>query len=299
MNLEDVKQSLIRGKFNKDMKIIYTERDLDRIFFEDPSNHEAFMKIRTDYANDESSIKDLLIFLICISHKIKLKKEYLPSHKIIHEFFICEHEKEFKGLFLNLDGLREIFLDDILTSEEIKINIVLEFIDKYPMDNECIEYLIDNSTVGIFDTSVDFDIMSYETFPLNNTLKLSDIKYKPLILEGLIKNNKLKIKDDNFNSLILYCLFNNEEKMLDIVLKYESKIPTDKININKNINYFSSNTYERVRMLVNSSMPKYILVTSLEKISSLEGFDDFLKNNYDLIIKRCNKEAVNYVKNRV
>lgn len=302
MNLQDVKQLLIEEKFNETIEVTYNEQDVFDVFNKSLRFYSIYDYFKNNYVYDKISMKRLIVFLICIYNEIKLKKEHLPPHQFIDDFI----RDKFDGKNQRLQSYQ--FIDDYLmrltkidNDSQINAIVVVKFIKKYPMEDECIEYLLDNSDVGILYVSniVVFGNNSLDVY----YLQLSDVLHNDTILEGLIKRDKLKVDDEYFKSLLHYCLFANLQHILDVILKYESNIEADKLDSS----VFTHQTYSNMMAkrwsahfdAANFPSKSNLTVESLEKISHLEGFDDFLRNNYDLIIEHCNEEVVNYVKSYV
>lgn len=280
MSLEEVKQSLIDGTF---------EIKLDEI--REFSNEEAFQVIGEDYHQPFIEMKkkkyyqplmfQLIIFLICLSNNIELKQEYCHSYNIQDDFVSrymkkrCISEENIIFM-LNRPSCfwQSIF---IIFKRAWKMNI------KFPFNAGLIRAIVRNKVNEkfkdyLFDNSKPCDLDSL-------------LEYEDFVLDEMLKRDKVAIKTNFTKCIFIYCLIFRYYKIIDIALKHKTCICPDRFDVTAFIMSRSHRNHFQGSISFNISLDY------LEKLSSLENFDDFLKNNYKFFTEDCNQEVMDYINN--
>lgn len=293
MDLKRIKRLLIKGKFkrlfNKDIDInmriaLFKNEGVFEILNENQYFYDKYILLKKKYSlirdNHEYATLpelDMLILLICIINNIDMKYWYIGYYTTVDDFIevfindeisISENNIKYLVKNSNCDCYEKIIKKaySMKTQCVIKTDILLTKMDNY--DENIKGYIFDN---------IKSYLLCEECEEYRDDFILSNLT----IVEELVKRNKL-IMFRKFHCLIVHCLINNLDEVLDIVLKHKSSMNVDKIRGERYFNNMNN-----------------IKLENLCKINSLEGFDDFLKNNYELLMKKCNKEVVNYIKSYI
>lgn len=283
VTIKDIKQMMIEGRFQEINEIKVEDFEEGN---EDQTLTEEFIdKANFIFINDENHISlKRSIFFLCLQENILLN-----NFKFNKRFFVESDEILTKKLIYDISNENLKFLLDFELNYEAEVYFygkcwekgidILPFVDKIAgkyligeVSDEFIYYIFENLKLE----SITFPFFKDHVIDTKDD-KLADI----LIKKGFRLDHKLDYNLDFFLSYCLCHLFHPEIENIEFLLnKFNYHLSTDVLDkqyLNNHSNSFS------------------IELPTIELLSTLENFDDFLNNNFFLLMKKSDEESFNYL----
>lgn len=229
---------------------------------------------------------NLLIILICLNENKDLDEKLFGKCDIKLSFFIERLNFEFS---INSHNVK--FLLKHFGKYKGYYYFGCKFLIKKIYENGIEDYhsFVDFNSCDIIKSLLSSKLMD-EGF-MNYIISQMDIKkvyiynfieYEEFFMK-LIKICNCNARNNCGLDCLIQCLFTNNTKIMNILIDNNVRLLTNPID-EFYVYVFNKKVYR-----------DYVTLNSLLVISALENFDDFVKSNYFLLMKTCDKDAIKYI----
>lgn len=232
--------------------------------------------------NHESSYRiDFIVMLVCLQENKDMNEKMFNDRSCVTENFLrCV------GFDFQINNNNVMFLlfdcETRLYHNERYFHYLVKKVYENNIENN-IDFNLRFFTEDILKSSLmDDGFMDYIIGKLKiNLTTLIRFVYHHKFFEKLIKQSDCNLRDQYNLDILLYCVFKNKVKNIEILLENNVNLSTIKIS-REYITHF--NEYN-----------DYVSFDSLNMISHLENFDDFVNNNLFLLMKICDAKSMNFI----
>lgn len=225
---------------------------------------------------------DFGVLLICLEINKDMNENLFDDSKEVVGVFVSRFDKDFS---INAHNVR-FLLENLTYQSYYDNNPCYLYLARKVYENDIDDLINWNNRALIKNLLnskyIDEGLMDYILDKIKDKQTMMICFYEPYnFFEKVIKVLDCNIKNEYGLDCLLYCVFNNKIKNIEIMVNNGIELSTNKLD-EENVDRFIGRK-------------KYVELESILLISSLENFDDFVKNNSFVLMKICDKEAMNYL----